>query len=101
MVEEDEYHSRCTSALIEYWSNDAWSIRCIVEIVPFVSPVRLPRFAPTAGRSFFTLVIADVSLRHVVFDDMGFNSAYAALVYFSAYTTKEYGKSVSVNQSFR
>jgi hypoxia up-regulated 1 len=29
---------------------------------------------------------------------MGSNSAYAALVYFSAYTTKEYGKSVSVNQ---
>lgn len=36
--------------------------------------------------------------RHVVFYDMGSNSAYAALVYFSAYTTKEYGKSVSVNQ---
>ena len=35
--------------------------------------------------------------RHVVFYDMGSNSAYAALVYFSAYTTKEYGKSVSVN----
>ena len=34
---------------------------------------------------------------HVVFYDMGSNSAYAALVYFSAYTTKEYGKSVSVN----
>jgi len=29
---------------------------------------------------------------------MGSNSAYAALVYFSAYTTKEYRKSVSVNQ---
>ena len=35
--------------------------------------------------------------RQVVFYDMGSNSAYAALVYFSAYTTKEYGKSVSVN----
>ena len=34
---------------------------------------------------------------HVVFYDMGSNSAYAALVYFSAYTTKEYRKSVSVN----
>lgn len=36
--------------------------------------------------------------RHVVFYDMGSNSAYAALVYFSAYTTKEHGKSISVNQ---
>ncbi|KAH9287773.1 hypothetical protein KI387_031890 [Taxus chinensis] len=36
--------------------------------------------------------------RHVVFYDMGANSVYAALVYFSAYTTKEYGKTVSVNQ---
>uniref|UniRef100_A0A0C9QMT8 TSA: Wollemia nobilis Ref_Wollemi_Transcript_21707_3593 transcribed RNA sequence n=1 Tax=Wollemia nobilis TaxID=56998 RepID=A0A0C9QMT8_9CONI len=36
--------------------------------------------------------------RHVVFYDMGSNSVYAALVYFSAYTTKEYGKTVTVNQ---
>ncbi|XP_068646814.1 heat shock 70 kDa protein 17-like [Aristolochia californica] len=36
--------------------------------------------------------------RHVVFYDMGSSSTYAALVYFSAYSTKEYGKTVSVNQ---
>ncbi|KAC9216381.1 hypothetical protein E3N88_46189 [Mikania micrantha] len=36
--------------------------------------------------------------RHVVFYDMGSSSTYAALVYFSAYNTKEYGKTVSVNQ---
>ncbi|GLJ53692.1 hypothetical protein SUGI_1145530 [Cryptomeria japonica] len=36
--------------------------------------------------------------RHVVFYDMGANSVYAALVHFSAYTTKEYGKTVSANQ---
>jgi len=39
MVREDEYHSRYTNAMIEYWSNDAWSVRWIVEIVPFVSTV--------------------------------------------------------------
>lgn len=36
--------------------------------------------------------------RHVIFYDMGSSSTYAALVYFSAYKTKEYGKTVSVNQ---
>ena len=36
--------------------------------------------------------------RHVVFYDMGSASTYAALVYFSAYKSKEYGKTVSVNQ---
>lgn len=36
--------------------------------------------------------------RHVVFYDMGSSSTYAALVYFSAYNAKEYGKTVSVNQ---
>ena len=36
--------------------------------------------------------------RHVVFYDMGSSSTYAALVYFSAYNAKEYGKMVSVNQ---
>ncbi|XP_019052090.1 PREDICTED: heat shock 70 kDa protein 17 [Nelumbo nucifera] len=36
--------------------------------------------------------------RHVIFYDMGSTSTYAALVYFSAYNTKEYGKTVSVNQ---
>ncbi|MFS7944320.1 putative Heat shock protein 70 family [Helianthus anomalus] len=36
--------------------------------------------------------------RYVVFYDMGSSSTYAALVYFSAYNTKEYGKTVSVNQ---
>ncbi|XP_076909877.1 heat shock 70 kDa protein 17-like [Bidens hawaiensis] len=36
--------------------------------------------------------------RHVVFYDMGAASTYAALVYFSAYNTKEYGKTVLVNQ---
>lgn len=36
--------------------------------------------------------------RHVIFYDMGSSSTYAALVYFSAYTRKEYGKTVSVNQ---
>ena len=36
--------------------------------------------------------------RHVVFYDMGSSSTYAALVYFSAYNAKEYGKKVSVNQ---
>ncbi|XP_076903172.1 heat shock 70 kDa protein 17-like [Bidens hawaiensis] len=36
--------------------------------------------------------------RHFVFYDMGAGSTYAALVYFSAYNTKEYGKTVSVNQ---
>ncbi|KAL2327134.1 hypothetical protein Fmac_020561 [Flemingia macrophylla] len=36
--------------------------------------------------------------RHVVFYDMGATSTYAALVYFSSYKSKEYGKSVNVNQ---
>jgi len=36
--------------------------------------------------------------RHVVFYDMGSSSTYAALVYFSSYESKEYGKTVSVNQ---
>ncbi|XAR64868.1 hypothetical protein NMG60_11008751 [Bertholletia excelsa] len=36
--------------------------------------------------------------RHVIFYDMGASSTYAALVYFSAYNTKEYGKTVSINQ---
>ncbi|XP_004243633.2 heat shock 70 kDa protein 17 [Solanum lycopersicum] len=36
--------------------------------------------------------------RHVIFYDMGAGSTYAALVYFSAYNTKEFGKTVSANQ---
>lgn len=36
--------------------------------------------------------------RNVIFYDMGSSSTYAALVYFSAYNTKEFGKTVSVNQ---
>ncbi|KAL1194655.1 Heat shock 70 kDa protein 17 [Cardamine amara subsp. amara] len=36
--------------------------------------------------------------RHVIFYDMGSSSTYAALVYYSAYNEKEYGKTVSVNQ---
>ncbi|KAI3417031.1 uncharacterized protein J3R85_014881, partial [Psidium guajava] len=36
--------------------------------------------------------------RNVLFYDMGSSSTYAALVYFSAYSTKEFGKTVSVNQ---
>ncbi|XP_078149329.1 heat shock protein 70 (Hsp 70) family protein [Carex rostrata] len=36
--------------------------------------------------------------RYVVFYDMGAGSTYAALVYFSAYNTKEFGKTVSANQ---
>lgn len=36
--------------------------------------------------------------RHVIFYDMGSGSTYAALVYFSAYNAKEFGKTVSVNQ---
>ncbi|XP_065877455.1 heat shock 70 kDa protein 17 [Euphorbia lathyris] len=36
--------------------------------------------------------------RHVIFYDMGSSSTYAALVYFSAYNGKEFGKTVSVNQ---
>lgn len=36
--------------------------------------------------------------RHVVFYDMGATTTYAALIYFSAYNAKEYGKTVSVNQ---
>ncbi|GMI70105.1 heat shock protein 70 [Hibiscus trionum] len=36
--------------------------------------------------------------RHVIFYDMGSSSTYAALVYFSAYNAKEFGKTISVNQ---
>lgn len=36
--------------------------------------------------------------RHVIFYDMGSSSTYAALVHYSAYNAKEYGKTVSVNQ---
>ncbi|XP_043698609.1 heat shock 70 kDa protein 17 [Telopea speciosissima] len=36
--------------------------------------------------------------RHVIFYDMGSSSTYAALVHFSAYNMKEFGKTVSVNQ---
>ncbi|KAK7832251.1 heat shock 70 kda protein 17 [Quercus suber] len=36
--------------------------------------------------------------RHVIFYDMGSSSTYAALVYYSAYNAKEFGKTVSVNQ---
>ncbi|XP_043697364.1 heat shock 70 kDa protein 17-like [Telopea speciosissima] len=36
--------------------------------------------------------------RHVIFYDMGSSGTYAALVHFSAYSAKEYGKTVSVNQ---
>lgn len=36
--------------------------------------------------------------RHVIFYDMGAGSTYAALVYFSTYNTKEFGKTVSANQ---
>ncbi|KAJ6800533.1 heat shock 70 kDa protein 17 isoform X1 [Iris pallida] len=36
--------------------------------------------------------------RHVIFYDMGASSTYAALVHFSAYNAKEFGKTVSVNQ---
>ncbi|KAA3481469.1 heat shock 70 kDa protein 17-like [Gossypium australe] len=36
--------------------------------------------------------------RHVIFYDMGSSSTYAALVCFSAYNAKEFGKTVSANQ---
>ncbi|KAL8142659.1 hypothetical protein V2J09_015691 [Rumex salicifolius] len=36
--------------------------------------------------------------RYVVFYDMGSSNTYAALVYFSAYNAKEYGKTISANQ---
>lgn len=36
--------------------------------------------------------------RHVIFYDMGSSSTYAALVHYSSYTAKEYGKTVVVNQ---
>ncbi|WCJ27164.1 Heat shock 70 kDa protein 17 [Euphorbia peplus] len=36
--------------------------------------------------------------RYVIFYDMGSSSTYAALVYYSAYNRKEFGKTVSVNQ---
>ncbi|CAA2991807.1 heat shock 70 kDa 17 [Olea europaea subsp. europaea] len=35
---------------------------------------------------------------HMMFYDMGANSTYAALVYFSAYNAKEFGKTTPVNQ---
>ncbi|GLT65161.1 hypothetical protein SLA2020_376090 [Shorea laevis] len=35
---------------------------------------------------------------HVIFYNMGSSSKYAALVYYSAYNAKEFGKTVSVNQ---
>eukprot|EP00898_Chlorokybus_atmophyticus_P000372 jgi/Chlat1/1335/Chrsp118S01754 len=38
------------------------------------------------------------STQHVVFYDMGASSTYAALVRFSAYTVKEYGKNKTYNQ---
>lgn len=36
--------------------------------------------------------------RHVILYDMGSGSTYAALIYFSSYKAKEYGKTVSINQ---
>ncbi|KAK9685044.1 hypothetical protein RND81_10G251200 [Saponaria officinalis] len=36
--------------------------------------------------------------KYVVFYDMGASTTYAALVHFSAYDTKEYGKTLSANQ---
>ncbi|CAI0374512.1 unnamed protein product [Linum tenue] len=36
--------------------------------------------------------------RYVIFYDMGSSSTYAALVYYSAYNAKEFGKTVSINQ---
>ncbi|KAH1055324.1 hypothetical protein J1N35_033389 [Gossypium stocksii] len=36
--------------------------------------------------------------RHVILYDMGSSSTYAALVFYSAYNAKEFGKTVSVNQ---
>lgn len=36
--------------------------------------------------------------RHVLFYDMGAKGVYAALIYYSAYTTKEFGKNKTVNQ---
>lgn len=36
--------------------------------------------------------------RHVIFYDMGASSTYAAIVHYSAYSGKEHGKTVSVNQ---
>lgn len=36
--------------------------------------------------------------RHVLFYDMGAKGTYAALVYYSAYTTKEFGRNKTVNQ---
>ncbi|KAL9252170.1 Heat shock 70 kDa protein 17-like protein [Drosera capensis] len=36
--------------------------------------------------------------RHVVFYDMGSSNTYAALVHYTAYNAKEYGKTVSINQ---
>ncbi|KAJ9185041.1 hypothetical protein P3X46_004716 [Hevea brasiliensis] len=36
--------------------------------------------------------------RYVIFYDMGSSSTYAALVYYSAYSAREFGKAVSVNQ---
>ena len=36
--------------------------------------------------------------RHMIFYDMGSSSTYAAIVYYSAYSAKEFGKTISVNQ---
>ncbi|EEF41831.1 heat shock 70 kDa protein 17 [Ricinus communis] len=36
--------------------------------------------------------------RYVIFYDMGSSTTYAALVYYSAYNAKEFGKTVSINQ---
>ncbi|TYH14345.1 hypothetical protein ES288_A06G213000v1 [Gossypium darwinii] len=36
--------------------------------------------------------------RHVILYDMGSSSTYAALIFYSAYNAKEFGKTVSVNQ---
>ncbi|MBA0662912.1 hypothetical protein Goklo_006977 [Gossypium klotzschianum] len=36
--------------------------------------------------------------RHVILYDMGSSSTYAALVFYSAYNSKEFGRTVSVNQ---
>ncbi|XP_050231681.1 heat shock 70 kDa protein 17 [Mercurialis annua] len=36
--------------------------------------------------------------RHVIFYDMGSGSTYAALVYYSTYNSKQFGKTVPVNQ---
>ncbi|KAL8124183.1 hypothetical protein AgCh_011989 [Apium graveolens] len=52
-----------------------------------------------SGASFQYGIDKDFSneSRNVVFYDIGSNSTYAALVCFSAYKAKEFGKTVSVN----